>query len=285
MLTDPLRLRQVLINLVGNAIKFTDLGVVCLAVRLISDSNHPHLRFDVTDSGIGMNEEQVKRLFHPFTQVDNSSTRAFGGTGLGLCISKRLTEALGGDIEVRSEPGKGSAFRVTIDPGPLDGIPLVQSVQEASLDRPPTTTTALPDKIELQGRVLMAEDGPDNQRLISFLLRNAGADVVAVENGQLAVEQALVAWEQERPFEVILMDMQMPVVDGYDAVRRLRERGYTGPIIALTAHAMAGDRQKCLDAGCDDFATKPIDRQQLLATLAHWIAPRSNDRVTRILDH
>ena len=314
VLTDPLRLRQVLVNLVGNAIKFTDQGEVRIAARLSYGSAVPAaradcgaavpaaradcgaavpaaragetpapqvvLRFDITDTGIGMNEEQIGRLFQAFSQVDNSSARKFGGTGLGLCISKRLTEAMGGQIEVHSTPGKGSTFSVTIDPGPLDGIRMIQNAQEALVDRPPTPTptTATPDKIALSGRILLAEDGPDNQRFITFVLKKAGAEVTLAENGQLALEQASVAWEYGRPFDVILMDMQMPVMDGYTATRRLRAKGYSGPIVALTAHAMAEDRQKCLDAGCDDFATKPIDRQKLLGTVADWIAhERTND--------
>ena len=280
VLTDPLRLRQVLVNLVGNAIKFTDQGEVRIAVRLACDGGSPRLRFDVTDTGIGMSEEQIGKLFQPFSQVDNSSTRKFGGTGLGLCISKRLTEALGGDIEVHSVPGKGSAFSVMIDPGPLDGIRMVRQ-GEGPTNRPsPIVAPVAANKIELHGRVLLAEDGLDNQQLISFLLKKAGADVTAVENGLLAVEQASVAWEQGRPFDAILMDMQMPVMDGYAATRQLRERGYIGPIIALTAHSMVADRQKCLDAGCDDYATKPIDRQTLLATVAPWVAGASTDSPT-----
>jgi PAS domain S-box-containing protein len=272
VLTDPLRLRQVLVNLVGNAIKFTDRGEVRITVRLTSDGGPPRLRFDVTDSGIGMNETQIGGLFQAFSQADNSSTRKFGGTGLGLCISKRLTEALGGNIEVRSEPGMGSTFSVIIDPGPLDGIRLLREVPEPKIQPSPLATLPAAEIGELHGRILLAEDGLDNQRLICLLLRKAGADVVAVENGQLAVEAALAAREAGQPFRVILMDMQMPVMDGYVAARRLRARGYTGPIIALTAHAMAEDCQKCLDAGCDNWATKPIDRQKLLATVAPWVA-------------
>jgi signal transduction histidine kinase/CheY-like chemotaxis protein len=277
VLTDPLRLRQVLVNLVGNAIKFTDQGEVSLVVRLIADQGCPRLRFDVTDTGIGINEEHLKRLFQPFTQVDTSSTRRFGGTGLGLCISKRLTEALGGSIEVHSTPGKGSSFSVTIDPGPLDGIRMLENVQDALLDYMPRTTSATSGKTECCGRVLLAEDALDNQRLIGLLLKKAGNDVVTVENGEQAVEEASVTWRQGRPFDVILMDMQMPVMDGYSATSRLREQGYTRPIIALTAHAMAEDRQKCLDAGCDDYATKPIDRQRLLATIARWMVGRQTN--------
>ena len=173
VLTDPQRLRQVLINLVNNAIKFTDKGEVRVAVRLASDRGSPRLRFDVTDTGIGMNEEQVGRLFKSFSQVDTSSTRKFGGTGLGLCISKRLAEALGGSIDVRSEPGKGSTFSVTIDPGPLDGTHMIQNAQEGMLDHPPSATMATRGKIVLHGRILLAEDGLDNQQLICLLLRNA----------------------------------------------------------------------------------------------------------------
>jgi PAS domain S-box-containing protein len=272
VLTDPLRLRQVLVNLVGNAIKFTGHGEVRIAARLTDDSGHPRLRFDVTDTGIGIDKEQVGKLFQPFSQVDNSSTRKFGGTGLGLCISKRLAEALGGNIEVRSEPGAGSTFSVIIDPGPLDGIRMVQAGPRSASHRTPVAAPAAADKSELRGRILLAEDEPDNQRLVSFLLKKAGAEVTAVEDGQCAFEAALAAREAGDPFDVILMDMQMPVMDGYKATRQLREQEYTGSIIALTAYAMAEDRQKCLDAGCDDFATKPIDRLKFLATVAHWMA-------------
>ena len=207
VLTDPLRLRQVLVNLVGNAIKFTDQGEVRVAVRLTHDGGSPAspLRRDRH----GHRDERRARSessFRPFSQVDNSSTRKYGGTGLGLCISKRLAEAWAATSKCVPSPGKGSTFSVTIDAGPLDGMDMLENALEALLDRPPTATAATPDRIELHGRVLLAEDGPDNQQLISFLLRKAGADVVAVENGQLAVEQATVAWEQGRPFDVIVMD-------------------------------------------------------------------------------
>jgi PAS domain S-box-containing protein len=270
VLTDPLRLRQVLVNLVGNAIKFTDQGKVRVVARLVSDGDPRRLRFDVTDTGIGMSEEQIGKLFQPFSQVDGSAARQFGGTGLGLAISRRLVEALGGAIEVYAVPDKGSTFSVTIDPGPLDGIPLVHETAPTAQRAKSTAKAAAHDAAELHVRVLLAEDGPDNQRLISFILKKAGAEVTAVENGQLAVVSALAKHEAGRPFEVILMDMQMPVMDGYAATRTLRQHGYIGPIIALTAHAMVEDRQKCLDAGCDDYTTKPIDRQRLLDVVAQW---------------
>jgi signal transduction histidine kinase len=272
VLTDPLRLRQVLVNLLSNAIKFTEQGEVVFAVRQISHSNSPRLCFDVIDTGIGLSEEQLGKLFKPFNQADNSSTRKYGGTGLGLCISKRLAEALGGDIEVRSEPGRGCTFSVIIDMSTPEGMRTVLENKEPAIQLTPVADRAAAGKIALHGRILLAEDGPDNQRLIVMLLTRAGADVTAVENGQLAVEAALAARDVGEPFDLILMDMQMPVLDGYEATRQLRKQGYTNPIVALTAHAMADDRQKCLDAGCDDYATKPIDHQKLLATVAPWAA-------------
>jgi PAS domain S-box-containing protein len=277
IVTDPLRLRQVLVNLVGNAIKFTDQGEVRLAVRLNADGGHSSLCFDVIDTGIGMSEEQVGNLFRPFCQVDNSSTRRFGGTGLGLCISKHLAEALGGSIEVHSEPGRGSTFSVTIDPGPPDRRYVIHNAQETMRARVPTATAATSGKISLHGRVLLAEDGLDNQRLIALLLKKAGADVSAVDNGQLALDAALAAREAGEPFDVILMDMQMPVLDGYEATRQLRKQGYTAPIVALTAHAMTEDCRKCLAAGCDDYLRKPCENRMLLETVARFIAAEKQD--------
>ncbi|MCY2992051.1 MAG: PAS domain S-box protein [Planctomycetota bacterium] len=270
ILTDPLRLRQVLINLLGNAIKFTDHGEIRLTVRLTSDGGPPRLRFDVTDTGIGMNAEQVGQLFRPFTQVDSSASRKFSGTGLGLCISKHLAKALGGDLEVRSHPGQGSTFSVTIDPGPLAGIRLLSEGGEAALQPPARTAAAAASQVVLHGRILLAEDSLDSQRLLALLLKRAGAEVTVVDNGQLAVAAAWAAHEAGRPFDVILMDMSMPVLDGFKATRQLRQQGYTAPIVALTAYAMTEDFQRCLAAGCNDYATKPIDRQRLLATVAPW---------------
>jgi CheY-like chemotaxis protein len=197
---------------------------------------------------------------------------------LGLCISKHLAEAMGGKIEVRSVPGYGSTFSLTIDPGPVDEMHMMQNAQEALLDRSPTTNEAAPHKIELHGRILLAEDGLDNQRLICLLLRKAGADVATVENGQLAVEAALAAVEAGEPFDVVLMDMQMPVLDGYQATRQLRKRGYTGPIVALTAHVMAEDCQKCLDAGCNDYLPKPFQKRALLEMVARHITAEKEDK-------
>ena len=268
--SDPTRLRQILINLTGNAVKFTEVGKVRLLARLLdAESDEPKMQFDVVDSGIGMTGEQIANLFQPFQQADTSTTRKFGGTGLGLSISKRLAEKLGGDIAVTSTLGEGSTFTVTVETGPLDGVKLLDNPteSEASTDSDKKPAAA---KTKLDCRVLLAEDGHDNQRLISFLLKKAGAAVTVAENGQIAHDLTLAARDDGTPFDVILMDMQMPVMDGYNATARLREAGCTGPIIAITAHAMSTDRGKCLAAGCDDYLTKPIDRERLVSLVAKY---------------
>jgi len=273
--TDPTRLRQILVNLMGNAIKFTECGGVRLVIRLVTGET-PSLEFDVVDTGVGMTTEQQERLFRPFTQADTSTTRKFGGTGLGLTISKRLAQMLDGDVSiVESVTGVGTRFRLSVATGPLDGVEMISpgdgSLSDDAAAPAPKSKHA---SRSLQGtRLLLAEDGPDNQRLISLVLSKAGAEVKVVENGQLAVDTALEAVEAERPFHVVLMDMQMPVLDGYDAVTQLRAKGYCHPIIALTAHAMSGDREKCIGVGCDDYATKPIDRARLIEQISSHLVP------------
>ncbi len=273
--SDAKRLRQILINLVGNAIKFTETGGVRLVFRTRrQDHARPQLQCDVIDTGIGISKSQLARLFRAFSQADTSSSRRFGGTGLGLTISRRLARLLGGDVTAQSEPGKGSRFSVTVSTGPLDGIPFVEHLGP-SLATPiatPTRRDPLPET--LRANVLLAEDGPDNQRLISTLLTKAGAAVTVVPNGEHAVETALLTRDRNEVFDVILMDMQMPIMDGYEATRRLRAAQWTGPIIALTANAMSGDREKCLAAGCDDFLTKPIKRTTLLEGIARHLADK-----------
>ncbi|NQU20691.1 MAG: response regulator, partial [Candidatus Nealsonbacteria bacterium] len=282
--SDPTRLRQILINLAGNAIKFTETGKVRLVARLLDAQSHePKMQFDVVDSGIGMTEEQIANLFKPFQQADSSTTRKFGGTGLGLAISKRLAEKLGGDITVKSTHGEGSTFSITVGTGPLDGVKLLDNPTEAEISTDANKKSAA-SKITLDCRVLLAEDGPDNQRLIAFLLKKAGAEVAVAENGQIAHDLALAARDQRTPFDVILMDMQMPVMDGYNATGKLREAGYTGPIIALTAHAMSTDQDKCLTAGCDDYTTKPIDRKTLISKVAQYASHEERCEVSNAVD-
>jgi signal transduction histidine kinase/ActR/RegA family two-component response regulator/HPt (histidine-containing phosphotransfer) domain-containing protein len=266
---DATRLRQILINLVSNAIKFTETGGVRLRVSLIAgaDGERSMLRFDVIDTGIGLRPEIQEKLFAPFTQADASMARRFGGTGLGLAISKRLAEMLGGDIVARSAPGGGSTFSLTVQTGPLEGVVMLQNpdmrVAVEPAAEPPRQGVGPP----LNARVLLAEDTPDSQRLFAHYLKKAGAEVEIVSNGVHACERALAAAASDNAFDVILMDMQMPELDGEQATLRLRAAGYTGPIIALTAHAMDTEREKYLRAGCDDFASKPIDPDMLIATV------------------
>ncbi|GAB6167449.1 hypothetical protein JCM19992_34490 [Thermostilla marina] len=267
--TDPVRLRQILLNLVGNAVKFTSRGEVRIVVRTIDvDTGRPQMVFEVSDTGPGISKEQIARLFQPFQQLEQRTVADETGTGLGLVISRRLAQELGGDIEVESEPGKGSTFRVTIDVGSLDGIRLLDNPKEAERRVAPKRAAK---SMRFRGRVLLAEDGPENRRLITYILEKAGVEVTAVEDGRQAVHAAIEALKKEEPFDLILMDMQMPVMDGYEAVRQLRAEGYKHPIAALTAHAMESDRQVCLEAGCDAYATKPIDRENLFALLRQYL--------------
>ncbi len=272
--TDPVRLRQILVNLVGNAVKFTEVGGVTLVVAC--DAARENVRFDVIDTGIGLTAAQQTKLFGAFVQADSSTTRKFGGTGLGLRISKRLAQMLGGDIAIASAPGRGSTFSATVATGPLAASAFVEPSAQA-LASPSAPRAALParpnpgDEHALAGlHVLLAEDGPDNQRLISLHLKKCGAAVTVVENGRQAIA-ALTTDGTETgplrypaPFDLILTDMLMPEMDGYTATQLLRDKGCHLPIIALTANAMSGDMERCLAVGCDAYTTKPIDRARLI---------------------
>jgi len=271
--SDPTRLRQIILNLVGNAIKFTEKGGVRIILKMadLSDTATQCLHVDVIDTGIGMTPEQRSRLFQAFTQADTSTTRQFGGTGLGLAISRRLAQILGGDIYVQSTYGQGSCFTVIVETGSLEGVKTIEILDSKEGRGPADANPQAQANNKIEGRILLAEDGPDNQRLISFVLRKAGATVEVVENGQIAYEKAMEASKTKKPYGVILMDMQMPVLDGYDATRTLRRSGYKGTIIALTAHAMSSDRDKCIQAGCDNFATKPINRTQLVSMIDSYL--------------
>ncbi len=262
--TDPIRVKQVLMNLVGNALKFTERGAIRMHVSSFIKDNTSVAVFEVTDSGIGMSDEQLRRIFQPFSQADDSTTRRFGGTGLGLTISRRLAELLGGELTVDSLPGVGSKFRFTIDGGSAENVEMLHGFTESLI--PVSHQPASHKPATLRGRILLAEDGLDNQRLISMHLLKAGAEVVVADNGRIAVELAC-----KEPFDLILMDMQMPELDGYAATRELRSHGYDLPIVALTAHAMAEDCGKCLAAGCSGYLTKPIEKNTLLAALADYL--------------
>ncbi|AQT67871.1 Sensory/regulatory protein RpfC [Anaerohalosphaera lusitana] len=261
--TDPARVRQCLINLVSNAIKFTDEGHVYVNVLKEQRDGELYLRFDVEDTGAGIPEERQKAIFESFTQVDGSTTRKHGGTGLGLTITRQLAELLGGGLEVQSEEGKGSVFSLTVKAGVKEetrnGVNRYAYVDEIAKEPEP-------GKAILSGKVLVAEDCVTNQQLIKTMLRKLGLDVVIAGNGKEAVEMI---WRDD--FDVVLMDMQMPEMNGYEATRFLRAGGYRKPIIAVTAHAMQGDRDRCLSAGCDDYISKPIDKGELKKMLERYV--------------
>ena len=274
---DPVRLRQILLNLTGNAIKFTESGSVRLVVRYI-DYPTPELCFDVVDTGIGLNEEQIARVFSPFSQADSSTSRKYGGTGLGLSISRRLCELMGGSLKADSEFGRGSTFRVKLPAGEMKNIRIITDPDSAVRERREANKPAA-EGSQREGlggvRILVAEDAPDNQKLIVHFLKRVDAEVTLAENGQIAADLALRAEADGNPFSIILMDLQMPVLDGYAATRFLRRSGYKRPIIALSAHAMTSERGRCMEAGCNDFATKPIDRPALLETIGRYVGDNS----------
>jgi len=268
--TDPTRFRQILINLIGNAVKFTELGGVTVSAKMVrGNDGRELLAVSVADTGVGMTTDQIDRLFRPFTQADTSITRRFGGTGLGLTICKRFAQALGGDISVSSVTKRGSTFTVTIDPGDVGSTPRAVPNSTSVVQRATSSAGARSRTFTgpARGRILLAEDGPDNQRLIAHHLRSTGMDVMVVDNGKSAVD----AVEELGSFDIILMDMSMPIMDGYTAVGILRGTGYAGPIIALTAHAMSGDRERCMRAGCTEYLTKPVDRSRLLEICEQYL--------------
>ncbi len=275
MASDPTRIRQILLNLVSNAIKFTANGQVKLRVSLEADAPNARVRFDVIDTGIGLTAEQQTRLFLPFGQADSSTTRRFGGTGLGLAICQRLALMLGGELSVTSDFGRGSTFSFSLLTG--------NAMEEDAADVEKGASDPLPVKSivadRVGGRILLAEDGADNRRLVMIYLEEAGFVIDAVPDGRAAVEAIVATSKTAKAYDLVLMDMQMPVLDGYGATRELRRLGYTTlPIIALTAHAMAGEREKCLASGCDDFVTKPLDPVELIEKLQQRLSQNRDQR-------
>ena len=219
------------------------------------------LQVAVKDTGIGISPERQSHLFAPFTQADTSINRRYGGTGLGLAICRRLVEMLGGSISVQSEEGQGSTFTFTVSTGPLDEVPL----QEEAV---PPPVVALPPLSRLDGkRVLIVDDRRDMRYLIQTYVEEAGASAESASDGALAVERVKQAQAQGEPFDAIVLDMQMPIMDGFRAAPELRAAGHTGFIVALTANAMKGDAERCLSVGCDEYLSKPVDRLRLLYLL------------------
>lgn len=263
IVADPIRVRQILLNLVGNAIKFTQFGSVILrSFACKSELGIDSLCFEVSDTGIGIPKEQHANVFEMFVQADGSMTRRFGGTGLGLSLSRHLARAMGGDITItESQEGVGSKFLVTIEDHPERRNQTTNKVARNASHPPELAEKAL-DGI----KILVVDDSPDNQQLIWRFLTKQGAHVDSAENGYLGYRAALVG-----NFDLVLMDIQMPVMDGYAATLKLRESGYRKPIIALTAHAMNEVRRKALNVGYTDHLTKPINVEELIATIVKYV--------------
>jgi PAS domain S-box-containing protein len=271
---DPDRLRQVIVNLVGNALKFTPHGFVKLSVDLVAgDPEGCSLRFAVTDTGIGLPADKQTIIFEPFSQADGSTARRFGGTGLGLTISARLVQMMGGTLEVESEPGKGSRFfftaRLAASPAAAGRAALASLMPADAVPLSASPTSAL--------RVLLAEDNAVNQRLTERLLQKRGHSIVVANDGV----QAIAAMKQER-FDLVLMDVQMPGMNGYEATAAIRalEQGTARrtPIVAITAHAMTGDRERCLEAGMDAYISKPVRAYELYAAVETMVRRRPAQR-------
>jgi len=256
-LTDPMRLKQILLNIIGNAIKFTPKG----EVRVVVTSSDSKLHVVVTDTGIGFTPEQACKLFQPFSQADESITRQYGGTGLGLIISRRLAQGLGGDVVlVESKEGVGSTFEITVT---LEN-PKYNHSQTQSIKRQDETNKKQP---RIDGiRVLLAEDMPDNQLLLKKNIMIAGGAIDIANDGQEAVTKALAGH-----YDIILMDMNMPRLDGYEATAQLRATGYQGPIVAITAHAMREDIKRCEQVGCNGHLAKPVARDEMLEMIFKWV--------------
>ena len=262
--TDSVRLKQILLNLCSNAIKFTEKGSISIAIDC--DVKKQTMLFSVNDTGIGMTEKQLNKLFKPFQQADSSITRRFGGTGLGLSLSKRLAEMLGGTINVESEPDKGTCFTLNINTGSLINSQFVHSLKQAAPVQEINVNSR--QEVPLSGRILLAEDNPANQQLLSMLLHKMGAEVDVAENGEAAIQMA-----QKNHYDLIFMDMQMPLLSGVDATRILRSQHYEQPIVALTANATNEDKMKCVSAGCNDFMTKPTPREKLYEMTSKFLLP------------
>tara|TARA_R110002073_G_scaffold154287_4_gene309340 strand:+ start:4952 stop:7165 length:2214 start_codon:yes stop_codon:yes gene_type:complete len=271
--TDSKMLRQILINLVGNAIKFTERGEVRIIIRC--HARDERLEIDVVDTGIGIPPSDVETIFTPFEQLDNSATRKHGGTGLGLAITRRLVELLDGTIRVESEVNMGSSFRFTFSTGSLEHAkwisPSATQAETPKVNRTKPGQDVSEEMPEISGRILAVDDSRDIRFLVQAFIRAAGGEVLSAVNGAEGIQKWTNCRDEGTPIDAILMDMQMPVMDGITATQQLRNQGFQGPIIALTANALQRDQQRCLAAGYSDFITKPIDRRELLAKLSRWL--------------
>ncbi|MFG0248038.1 MAG: ATP-binding protein, partial [Phycisphaeraceae bacterium JB051] len=267
ILTDATRYRQILLNLVSNAIKFTQEGSVTVDVHAKQDTDNATISFAIRVTGIGMNQEQIKQLFQPFVQADSSTTRKFGGTGLGLAISQKLAEKLNGKIHVQSTPGQGSCFTWVLQARTCEQSSVTLKPSPSKAFNIATKTDSTNELPILKGKILLVEDGIDNQNLIKHLLKKHDIELELAENGQQAIDMVGSSIEQQTPFNLILMDMHLPIINGFEATMRIRELGFSNPIISLTASVMEEDQRKCREAGCNDFCAKPINHARFIDCL------------------
>jgi CheY-like chemotaxis protein len=258
---DVVAVRQIIRHLLENAVKFTSQGGITMEVKWMATARKPgdgELAISIIDTGIGIAASDLDRIFEPFTQAESSMSRRYGGAGLGLSISRGLAESMGGTLTVTSRPGAGSRFELRFPA--LDATDEERPKQSVRKDIAPAGGQA-------PKRILLAEDSQDAQELVRWLLGSLNAEIVSVENGREAIEAVTTAEEERKAFDVVLMDMQMPIMNGFQATRLLRQRGYSKPIIALTAHSLEGDRERCLESGCSDYVSKPIDWDVLIEKL------------------
>ena len=266
--TDAARIRQILFNLACNAVKFTEQGEVVVRCKLVDLNSCPALQIEFDDTGIGFKESEVESLFEQFTQVDNSPTRRQGGSGSGLFLSRKIAELLGGRLTARKKKNAGSVFTLSLPVSDLQNRKMINPATAWSKTDEPDVSVC-PSSSDLKGRrILVAEDSRGIQLLLKRILKDSGAEIDVAEDGQVAMEKlAANDSESKAPYDIILLDMQMPRMSGYDAAAAIRKAGLSTPIIALTASAMKGDREKCLNHGCDVYLTKPIDRRMLLTKI------------------
>jgi CheY-like chemotaxis protein len=268
--TDPVRIRQCLINLINNAIKFTQKGHIYINVSSKQQQDTTLIQFDIEDTGVGIPLDKQGKIFELFTQADNTTSQKFGGTGLGLTISRKLAEMLGGELTVISQPGVGSVFTMTIDAGSVgQEKPWNKYEQAEEVQKEPQPKQSPVSSGETK-KILLAEDNPVNQQLMQVLLKKMGYGVTLVDNGKLAVEAM-----EKGSYDIILMDIQMPEMNGLEATRAIRQKGFKTPIVAITANALKGDREQCLEAGCDDYLPKPVDKYDLEDMIHKYIQPAS----------
>lgn len=271
IISDPTWLKQILLNLVGNALKFTQLGGVDIKVEYSADINE--IAIAVTDTGIGINDAQKERIFDPFSQADTTTTRRYGGTGLGLTICTKLAQLMNGRLTVDSTPNQGSTFTFSFNATTLEKEPLLGSLEQIQSQQAQVKSheITIPN---LGGKVLLAEDSLDTQNLVAMYIKKTGAQVIFADDGQQAFEQALAG-----DFDLVLMDIQMPVIDGLEATRLLRQIGFQKPIIAFTANAEKQELARSLAAGCDGHMLKPININAFYETLKEFLPPGDSDNI------